>query len=250
MSPQDVDDLQVVAGYLARRDPAALDPAGRWDVLVLCGSAVLASLDVAAEAVHRGAVASVLVTGGVGHSTPYLRAAVRSSPRHRGVDPDGRPEADVLAELLRRHHDVPVALVTTEDESTNCGENAAFSLRALARRQDVGSVLLVQDPTMQRRTHESFDHHQRGAADPLAVTSLAPFVPVVRTDGVGPADGSTGWDVGRFASLALGEVRRLRDDEHGYGPRGAGFLGHVDVPAEVLAAADRLAARLPHLAGR
>ena len=250
MSPRDVDDLQVVAGYLARRDTAALDPVGRWDVLVLCGSAVLASLDVAADAVHRGAVGSVLVSGGVGHSTPHLRAAVRASPRHADVDPDGRTEASVLAELLRHHHDVPAALVATEEESTNCGENAAFSLRVLARRRDVGTVLLVQDPTMQRRTHASFDHHQRDAADPLGVTSLAPFVPVVRADGVGPADGGTVWDADRFTELALGEVRRLRDDERGYGPRGAGFLGHVDVPAEVLAAADRLATRLPHLAGR
>jgi len=35
-------------------------------------------------------------------------------------------------------------------------------------------------------------------------------------------------------------VRRLRDDEHGYGPRGAGFIDHVDVPPDVLAAARRL----------
>ena len=30
--------------------------------------------------------------------------------------------------------------------------------------------------------------------------------------------------------LLLGEIRRLRDDESGYGPQGAGFIGHVDIP--------------------
>ena len=31
----------------------------------------------------------------------------------------------------------------------------------------------------------------------------------------------------------MGEVPRLRDDEHGYGPLGRGFIAHVDVPDEV-----------------
>ena len=35
-------------------------------------------------------------------------------------------------------------------------------------------------------------------------------------------------------SLLTGEIRRLRDDEHGYGPRGKGFLPHVDIPEDVM----------------
>ena len=41
------------------------------------------------------------------------------------------------------------------------------------------------------------------------------------------------WTIGRYISMILGEVKRLRDDEMGYGPTGAGFIRHVDIPDEV-----------------
>lgn len=44
----------------------------------------------------------------------------------------------------------------------------------------------------------------------------------------------------------LGEIRRRRDDAEGYGPRGKNFIDHVDIPAPVLAADERLAAEHPH----
>jgi hypothetical protein len=34
----------------------------------------------------------------------------------------------------------------------------------------------------------------------------------------------------------MGEVPRLRDDATGYGPRGRGYIAHVDVPDDVEAA--------------
>ena len=40
----------------------------------------------------------------------------------------------------------------------------------------------------------------------------------------------------RFISLLLGEIPRLHDDEAGYGPRGKGFIAHVDVPEDILEA--------------
>jgi hypothetical protein len=44
----------------------------------------------------------------------------------------------------------------------------------------------------------------------------------------------------RLCELLVGEVTRLKDDENGYGPKGKGFIGHVDVPVEVEAAANRV----------
>jgi hypothetical protein len=236
-------DLETIGAFLARRDVATLDPhesGRRYDVLVLCGSAVLEAVELAARAVHDGVAGHVLVTGGIGHSTPYLVAAVRGHATYGDVAARGRPEAAVLADVLVRHLDVPAAAVTTEVESRHCGENAELSLRVLTERGGRPSVLLVQDPTMQRRTHASFDHQQRDSGQPLEVVSHAPFVPVVGRDGVGDGRGASAWTVDRFTSLALGEVRRLRDDAEGYGPRGAGFLGHVDVPDPVQAAYERL----------
>ena len=236
-------DLETIGAFLARRDVATLDPhesSPTYDVLVLCGSAVLASVELAARAVHDGVVDHVVVTGGIGHSTPYLVAAVRAHPAYADVATAGRSEAAVLADVLVRHLDVPAAAVTTEEESRHCGENAELALRVLAERGGRPSVLLVQDPTMQRRTHASFDHHQRGRTQPLEVVSHAPFVPVVGPEGVGDGRRGIAWSLDRFTSLALGEVRRLRDDTEGYGPRGAGFLGHIDLPDPVLAAYERL----------
>jgi uncharacterized SAM-binding protein YcdF (DUF218 family) len=255
------DDLNRIAAYLARRDIPSLSPGvvPHADVLVLCGSAVLASIDLAAKAFHDGLADRLLVTGGVGHSTPYLRRAVRDDPRYRVVPTDARPESAVIAEILRRHHAVPGAAIVTEDESTNCGENAQFSVELLARTpRKLRSVLLLQDPTMQRRTHECFQRCLRGAAG-VRVLSYAPFVPTVPVvpasnasdmRDVNDEGGRAVWSMRRFTSLLLGEIRRLYDDEHGYGPRGAHFIDHVDIPGDVMDAYQRLAAADPARQGR
>ncbi len=244
----DLGDLQLIAGFLARRDVPALDPTRPVDVLVLCGSAVLPSVEVAATAFHDGAVGRILVSGGTGHSTEHLHAAVRAHPTY-DVVVEGRSEAAVLAEILERHLGVPASALTTEEESTNCGENGAHSVRMLAAWPDVASVVVVQDPTMQRRTHAVFDRvlSERALAHgpEVRLTSFAPFLPRVAADAVGDGSGTPVWTRERFTSLALGEVRRLRDDEDGYGPRGTGFIDHVDVPDDVLAAYERLRVEHP-----
>ena len=47
--------------------------------------------------------------------------------------------------------------------------------------------------------------------------------------------------------MITGEIRRLQDNPQGYGPAGAGFIGHVDFPSEVTAACQRLVADNPAL---
>jgi hypothetical protein len=238
------DDLGVLAEFLARRDEPGLDPDHPVDVLVLCGSAVLQSLTLAAQALRDEAAARILVTGGIGHSTAYLREAVARHPVYADVDTAGRTEAAVIAEILTRHLGVPPALVRTEEESTNCGQNAELSLRMLAAgTEPARSLVVVQDPTMQRRTHAGFDLW-RGADGP-EIRSRAPFVPVVGADGAGETLHDPVWTLARFRDLTLGEISRLTDDEHGYGPRGAGFIVHVDLPDAVVGAHRRLRAAYP-----
>lgn len=41
------------------------------------------------------------------------------------------------------------------------------------------------------------------------------------------------WEINRYISLLMGEIPRLSDDENGYGPKGKGFIAHVDIPLEV-----------------
>lgn len=241
------DDLTVLAAFLARRDEPGLTRDRPVDVLVLCGSAVLRSLTVAAGVLHDGATARILVTGGIGHSTAYLREAVAHHPVYRHIDTAGRTEAAVIAEILTRHLDVPSDLVRTEEEATNCGQNAELSLRMLAAEDEpVRSLAIVQDPTMQRRTHAAFERWRDN--DGPEIRSRPPFVPVVGEDGAGETVGDPVWTLDRFRDLALGEISRLTDDEHGYGPRGAGFIVHVDLPDDVVAAHHRLRAAYPEAA--
>jgi hypothetical protein len=105
-----------------------------------------------------------------------------------------------------------------ERASTNCGNNVTLA-RDLAFHHGLRprTVALVQEPTMQRRM------------DAVFRLVWPEAVPVNR-----PApDGRDTWPRARWISLVMGEVPRLRDDEHGYGPRGRGFIAHVDVPDEV-----------------
>jgi uncharacterized SAM-binding protein YcdF (DUF218 family) len=245
------DDVNRIAAYLARRDIASLSPAvvPRADVLVLCGSAVLAAIDIAATAFQGGLADRLVVSGGVGHSTPYLRQAVRESPRYGDVPTDARPESAIIAEILRRHYAVPDAAILVEDQSTNCGENVTFSVDLLELTPwKLRSVLLLQDPTMQRRTHECFRRSLRDAAG-VRVWSNAPFVPTVPDHdarNVHDEDGRIVWSMRRFTTLIMGEMCRLHDDEHGYGPSGADFIDHVDIPRAVMDAYQRLAVEHPH----
>jgi uncharacterized SAM-binding protein YcdF (DUF218 family) len=220
----------VASRWLARRDPVETP-----DVVVLCGSAVLRSLDVAADLLAEHPRARLVVTGGRGHSTPALFAAVRSWD----IADDGSSEASVLAGLLASRHGVDPARITLEEASTHCGENASLTAPLLPD----GHVVVVQDPTMQRRTHESF--RRALSARAITLASRAPFTPLVRPDGGHDDLGHRAWDLDRFVDLVRGELRRLRDDERGYGPRGTGFIGHVDLPRQVESAALVLADAFP-----
>lgn len=227
-------DEAVIAEYLARRDQVDRP----IDLIVLMGSAVLESVEVAADA-YRSYAVPILVSGGIGHSTQFLDDAVR----RRGVDvAGGRPESHVFRDLLLRY-DVPPDEIRVEDRSTNCGENAAFTRELVSRPQN---LLLIQDPTMQRRTHACFE---RSFADlpGTALISHAPVIPWIGPDHVGAGpDTPEIWSRDRFRSLLLGEIHRLSPDV--YGPRGRNFIDHVDIPSEVLAAYNRLLAAYPESA--
>ncbi|WP_425554219.1 YdcF family protein [Kribbella yunnanensis] len=227
----------VISRYLARRD----EPVEHVDVIVLMGSAVLESVEVAAR-LHHDTSARILISGGIGHSTHHLDTAV--TRRGLPVEIGGRPESHVFRDLLTTQYDVPASAIEVEDESTNCGENAAFTRHLIT---EPATLLLIQDPTMQRRTHASFE---RSFAD-LPGTHLishSPLIPWIGPDFVsaGP-DHPEIWSLERFRSLILGEIQRLHDTPTGYGPRGKNYLDHIDIPPPVLAAYNQLAAALPSL---
>ena len=146
---------------------------------------------------------------------------------------------------MKRFYDVTAMTrdgmqILIEDQSTNCGANAAETRRVLERNGvDVRSMVVVQDPTMSLRTKAAFEKVFEDVVG-VEVRCCPTFVPRVRMgeggevvwDVEGLEAGSV-WEMERFLDLLMGEVPRLRDDGNGYGPRGKGFITHVDVPREV-----------------
>lgn len=228
------EDLTVISTYLARRDVDQL--ARPVDLLVLMGSSVLESVEVTAQAWHDGVVRRILVSGGIGHSTQYLIDKVGQKQR--------RPESHIFRDLLVNDLGLDPTAITIEDQSTNCGENAEFS-RSFVHRAE--SIVIVQDPTMQRRTHASFERSFRDLPG-TELISFAAAIPWIGGDSVSSGPGAPPiWSRDRFASLVLGEVRRLADDPNGYGPRGRDFIDHVEIPDPVLIAYRNIVAKRPDL---
>lgn len=251
LTPQ-ADDLNTVAAFLAAPDVTRPIPSAvaeqlgrpRVDLLVLLGNGVLPTIDTAADAFRRDVASELMVVGGTGHSTDYLRAAVRADPRYDGFPMDGAPEATIIQNLLVRWHGIDDRHITVEPTSTNCGANAEEAYRLLqAQGRAPEAVLLMQDPTMQRRTWASFRKVWDGHDDVRFVNAPA-FVPVVQErDGhlaFETPEGPGCWPMERFIALVMGEIPRLRNDADGYGPRGAGYIVAVDIPPAVEAAYDRL----------
>lgn len=91
-------------------------------------------------------------------------------------------------------------------------------------------LVLMQDPLMQRRSCMSL---KRAMPKTSKILSFAPFIPGF-DECLTPIESAGGvWSRKRFLELLLGEIRRLRDDENRYGPRGKNFIDHVDIPPEV-----------------
>ncbi len=225
----------IVAEFLAFNQVQHSPVGSHFDMVILAGNAILS---IAAEAFEAAKTAQtpVLITGGIGHSTALLAEAV--SQRYAGIEVKERPEAEILRDIALRFFSLDKHQVLVESASSNCGENATFSRRVL---DELGlrpnMVLLVQDPLMQRRTDASFRRAWVDSTWRTEFLNWPTFVP--RLEWV---DGKVEyaadlprplWSVGRFMSLLLGEIPRLRDDRDGYGPRGKGFIMHVDIPAEV-----------------
>jgi uncharacterized SAM-binding protein YcdF (DUF218 family) len=249
---QQADDLNTVAAFLAAPDVRALHPEAvaehlgrpQVDLLVLLGNGVLPTIDAAADAFRRDVASELMLVGGMGHSTDPLRAAVRDDPRYDGFSMDGAPEATIMQNLLVRWHGIDDRHVTVEPTSTNCGANAEEAYRLLqAQGRAPKDIMLMQDPTMQRRTWASFRRVWDGH-DAVRFINAPAFVPIVQVrDGrlaFETPEGPGRWPMERFIALVMGEIPRLRNDADGYGPKGRGFIVAVDIPPAVEAAYDRL----------
>ena len=238
--------------------------------VVLCGSGIVPIAEEVFSNLLTGdapIAATLVICGGIGHSTAFLYHAAQNHPVYNSLTDDfdfdrpNKAEAEVLFSILQRHYAQQLAIfnskggrVLVENQSTNCGANAQETRRILERNNVTlpRSMLIVQDPTMALRTVAGF----KKVYEDLPSSSISPeffccptLVPKLiqspdsaseNTTRLSPSylnfdypSPSSLWSIPRFIDLLIGEVPRLRDDKNGYGPKGKGFIGHVDIPEEV-----------------
>lgn len=244
MNKKIADCVNLLGSFCGKRDVPVLTPEALWDafhirradVMVLFGGSILAGGDVLAEAMKQQAAASYVIVGGEGHTTETLRLlAHHEFPE---IITQGRPEAEIFAAYLQHRYGLTPDFL--ECHSTNCGNNITFLLQLLEEQKiPAQSVILCQDATMQRRMEAGM----RKYAPEKTVISYASYQAHVEAENgrlsfAAPIHGM--WKVERYISLLMGEILRLTDNAQGYGPRGKGFISHVDVPASVSDAYDYL----------
>lgn len=245
LSETSVEDANLLGGWLAQDDFSARPCAAESQLVVLAGNAVMPTIDAACRLVseHGG---TLLISGGIGHSTSFLYDAIVHHPRYCSIATQDEPEAVLLAEIAQRFWQIPRSRIVVEAQSTNCGENAEFTRQVMEEKGiRVASATVVQDPTMQRRTMATFARVWQGVEYAPRWLSYPGYLPVVDYTPQGilwrqPDNGV--WPLARYLSLILGELPRLRDNADGYGPQGKGFIAHVDIPQDVEAAWQRLTA--------
>lgn len=231
-----IDAINTLGKWLSHNEFAASPTVADADLIILAGNAVIPTIDAACQLAANTEL-PLLITGGIGHSTTFLYAAIAKHSRYNTIPTTGRAEAAIIKDIATQFWKVPAQKVLTEEKSTNCGENARF-IHQLMQQQNIipTRAIIIQDPTMQLRTEATFKRIWQGDAHIPQWRSWPGFVPALVSDEFQTTfspDEKGLWPVERYISLLLGEIPRIRDDAQGYGPQGRDFITHVDIPAEV-----------------
>jgi uncharacterized SAM-binding protein YcdF (DUF218 family) len=245
-SEEQIEELNIVIKFLAKRDIETLDRESllkvygidKADMLILLGNGIPYISEVAAEIYKKCLVKEFLISGGIGHSTKYLCDSIRKDSIYNSIEVENKSEADILSEMISKYLGIQSDKIIIENSSTNCGANAVETYNILKKEnRKPKSIILIQDPTMQLRTYASFE---KVWEEDLNITfiSFAPFIPLLRLKNGALEFQNKNvkglWSIDRFLSLIMGEIPRLLDNEDGYGPKGKGFIAHVDVPSNIL----------------
>lgn len=217
------------------------NPAFQSDTLLIAGNSLPDLIISAAKFCEQeSSIQQVIFVGGIGHGTePLITNCQKMYPELFRPEWNSLSEAEITQDIFLHFCSRKLSLLL-EKQSTNTGENARFSY-ALFDRDTPKNFWLVQDPMVQKRSHVTFCKEwglPLSAIQPLFFEQpkligfdTHPHFENPKMD--------TWWEPEYFLSLVIGEVRRLNDDEQGYGPNGTGFIPHVDIPEEVLASYQR-----------
>lgn len=230
--------LNILGHFLGMRDVPKLTGSclkkaygiEKADILILFGGSIIAGGDQAAEAMKNKAADKLIIAGGKGHTTESLRK--KAAAFVPGLMTDNLSEAEIFSEYIRYKYGILADALETM--STNCGNNVTNVLSLIQNRgYKADSLMIIQDASMQRRMDAGFRKYCTAKTKIINYAAYQAEAAVL--------DGRLGfkqeiagmWDLERYALLLMGEIPRLCDNEDGYGPAGAGFIAHVDIPNEV-----------------
>lgn len=232
------DCINILANFCGKRDIQYLNQIElekkygikQVDIMVLFGGSILSGGDVLADAISNNIAKKYIIVGGEGHTTHALREKIHKE--FPEVEAFGLPEAKIFAIYLKRKYSLEVDYL--EWNSTNCGNNITYLLELLRKNNiSLQSIILSQDATMQHRMDAGARKYL--PKDKIIINYATYSAKVVNKNNklVYESDIFGMWDIQRYITLLMGEIPRLYDDENGYGPKGKGYIAHVDVPNEV-----------------
>ncbi|MDT2613209.1 YdcF family protein [Enterococcus dongliensis] len=228
-----MSDFVTLVDYLTT---APENPDFHADTLLIAGNSLPYLIISAAKFCETTAeIQRVIFVGGFGHgTTPLIANCQKSCPELVRPEWEQLSEAEIIKEIFS-YYCLRDLLLFLEKRSTNTGENARFSYQ-LFDHEPPQKFWLVQDPLVQKRSHLTFSKEWQlplSAIQPLFFEQPKliefdhrPYFENEKMD--------MWWTADYFLSLVIGEIRRLKDDENGYGPKGADFIPHVDIPEKVL----------------
>lgn len=239
-------DFATLVDYLTT---APSQPNFQSDTLVIAGNSLPSLIVSAAKFCEEElTIQRIIFVGGIGHGTaPLIANCKKMYPELVRSEWEELSEAEITQEIFSHYCSRSLEQVL-EKKSTNTGENARFS-HDLFDQDAPNSFWLVQDPMVQKRTHITFCKEwglSQSAIQPLFFEQPK----LINFDAKPQFDNpkmDSWWEPDYFLSLVIGEIRRLNDDEHGYGPKGTNFIPHVDVPEDVLASYRRCQKYLEHI---
>lgn len=247
-------EINLIADFLARRDFDSLSKdalenifgSSKADLLILLGNSDVQSTMLAGNAMMNDLAENLLICGGKGHSTSFLVSNIQQDAAFSDIQTNDKSEAEILCRVLKKNSSINPKKFFLETASTNCGSNAHEALRVVKENDLKHSlVILIQDATMQLRTNASFQ--KEWTNEKTTFVNYASRKPrlILEDDQVRFNIQNPPWTLERFISLVLGEIPRLRDAPTGYGPKGKGFITHVDIPVEIEGAYESISKTLP-----
>lgn len=232
---EEIKHWNTIIDFLAARETVN----GKYDLAILAGNSLPYLADELIRLKKQNIVTSVMLVGGFGHATPFLRENFKKI----GITVSNNSEAEMYLEYFWEKYKITKENFLVEMESTNSGENAANALNVVRQSKLVPKkILLLQDPILQKRIKAAFEKEWTGTG--AKFTNNVPRIPYIKaiqnTIIFEDERLNGGWNREYFISLVLGEIPRLRNDINGYGPLGKGYIDIIEIPDEVEQAYEQL----------